>query len=73
MSANSWNFPDPVPAKLPKPFYFVGVDGFPRRPEVYETQAAAEKAAKSISQYHVATRVTIYRAEPLVAMRDEAP
>ncbi len=62
--------PPLIVAPLPKAWYFVAVDGRPRRPETYPTQALAEKAARDLARYNLGQRVSVYRAEPVAAMRD---
>lgn len=61
----------PVPsAPLPKSWYFLAVDGRPRRVEIYPTQATAEKAARDLARYVINQRVTVCHAVPVVAVRD---
>jgi hypothetical protein len=63
--------PPPKAAPLPEQFYFIAVTGRPRRPETFRSQAAAEKAAKSLARLDVLRTVGVFRAEPLTAFRDE--
>ncbi len=68
--AKFYTAPALVPAALPKHFYFVAVDGRPRRTEQFATQAAAEKSARELARYVLGHRVTVFRAEPTAALRD---
>ncbi len=67
----NWGFPAVKAASLPEAHFIVAVEGRPRRPETFTTQAAAEKAAKELARYSMGQRVTVYRAEPVSAVRDD--
>ncbi len=69
-NAQHWGLPPLNAAPLPKAHFVVAVDGRPRRPTEYPTQAAAEKAARDLARYNIGLRITIYRAEPVAAIRD---
>jgi hypothetical protein len=69
-TTNYWGLPELKAAPLPKAHFLIVVDGRPRRPEMYTTQDAAEKAAKDLARYVIGRRVTVYRAEPVAAVKD---
>jgi hypothetical protein len=70
LKQTGWGLPKLHEMPLPSAHFVIAVDGRPRRAETYSTQAAAEKAAKELARYVVGQRVTVYRAEPVMAVKD---
>jgi hypothetical protein len=50
----------------PAQFYFVSVEGRPRRVEQFSTRAAAEVLAKQVAMYDEGRKVLVYVANPVV-------
>ena len=72
-TATAWNLPRLAEAPLPAPFFCIVVEGRPRRPAQYPTQAAAMRAARDLGYYERGRIVSIYRCEAVAALRDEEP
>ena len=70
VTTNYWGLPALKPAPLPQAHFVIAVDGRPRRPATYKTQAEAERAAKELARYVIGHAVTIYRAEPVASWKD---
>lgn len=70
LKQTGWGLPALASAPLPKPWWFVVVEGRNRRPERFPTQAAAERLARDLCRYEVKRTVVVMKAEPVTAMRD---
>lgn len=66
-----YHLPQLSEVALPHGFWFVAVDGRPRRPDAYTNRAKAEKSAREIARYCPGQRVLVFRAEPEVAFVDD--